>query len=40
MSSMTLGAVVGGSFTLNGTIRRLCFWPARLPNNVLQTLTQ
>jgi hypothetical protein len=25
---------------VNGTIRRLTYWPARLPNNVLQTITQ
>jgi hypothetical protein len=32
------GAANGGFF--NGTIRRLVFWGQRLPNNVLQTLTQ
>jgi hypothetical protein len=25
---------------LNGTIRRLTYWPQRLPNSTLQTLTQ
>jgi hypothetical protein len=25
---------------LNGTIRRLCFWPRRLGNEVLQGITQ
>lgn len=25
---------------VNGTIKRLCFWPQRLSNNTLQTLTQ
>jgi hypothetical protein len=25
---------------LNGTIRRLTYWPTRLPNETLQTITQ
>ena len=34
-----IGSLVGGT-SLNGTIRRLTFWPQRLANNILQTLTQ
>jgi hypothetical protein len=30
----------GGVNSLNGAIRRLCFWPQRLSNSTLQTLTQ
>jgi hypothetical protein len=30
----------GASNSLNGTIRRLTYWPARLPNTTLQSLTQ
>jgi hypothetical protein len=30
----------GSGFQLNGTIRRLCFWPTRLPNSTLQAITQ
>jgi hypothetical protein len=29
-----------GSTPINGTIRRLTYWPARLPNNVLQEITR
>ncbi len=40
VSSMTLGALVGGSLSLNGTISRLTFWPRRLPDSTLQELTR
>jgi hypothetical protein len=30
----------GSGFQLNGTIRRLVFWPQRLPNSTLQSITQ
>jgi hypothetical protein len=40
MSSMTLGGLVGGSFLLNGTIRRLTYWPSRLANSTLQEITR
>jgi len=30
----------GSSAQLNGTIRRLTFWPQRLPNSTLQSITQ
>ena len=39
-SSMTIGALIGGTFSINGCIRRLTYWPQRLPNTTLQTLTQ
>ena len=38
-SQIRIGSSVTGS-NFAGTIRRLTYWPARLPNNVLQTLTQ
>ena len=36
-------AVIGGDLSfnsMNGTIRRLAYWPARLANSTLQTITQ
>jgi hypothetical protein len=46
-SSMTMPTVTRAtigtaqaSTHINGTIRRVCYWPTRLPNNALQTLTQ
>jgi hypothetical protein len=41
LNSVQIG-VDGSAVTtiLNGTIRRLVFWGQRLPNNILQTLTQ
>jgi hypothetical protein len=36
-------AIIGGNLSynsMNGTIRRLTYWPTRLPNEVLQTITQ
>ena len=38
-SSMSIGTLVGG-LALNGHIRRLTYWRQRLPNNVLQAITQ
>ena len=38
-SSMTIGAVTGGTQHLNGHIRRLTYWPQALPSR-LQALTQ
>jgi hypothetical protein len=35
----TLTTAPGSSLT-NGTIRRLTFWGQRLPNNILQSITQ
>jgi hypothetical protein len=32
--------VIGSPVYLSGTIRRLTYWPARLPNETLQTITQ
>ena len=31
---------IGGSTLLNGTIKRLTYWPVRLPNTSLQAITQ
>jgi hypothetical protein len=41
LSSAALGnAQSGATNYLNGTIRRLTYWPQRLPNTTLQTITQ
>jgi hypothetical protein len=37
---MNIGRRDDSSFWLNGTIRRITFWPARLPNTTLQRMTQ
>jgi hypothetical protein len=39
---LSIGSGTGGSppYQLNGTIRRLTYWPARLPNSTLQAITQ
>jgi hypothetical protein len=39
VNRLEIGSIVGTSF-INGTIRRLTFWGQRLPNNVLQSITQ
>ena len=39
LNVLELGANVSTGY-LNGTIRRLCFWPTRLTNEVLQRITQ
>jgi hypothetical protein len=40
-TQLTIGySSSGGNSTLNGHIRRLTYWPARLPNSMLQTITQ
>jgi hypothetical protein len=36
---LNLGTTQGPNY-LNGTIRRLTYWPARLPDSTLQTITQ
>jgi hypothetical protein len=36
---MYIGAAHNGFEKLNGTIKRLTYWPARLPNDTLQTIT-
>jgi len=36
---LNIGALSTGNY-LNGTIRRLTYWPTRLPNETLQTITQ
>ena len=40
VNQMNLGSYVGATGFLNGTIRRLCFWPTRLSNPTLQSITQ
>ena len=40
VSQMLLGTGGTPSTVLNGHIRRLCFWPTRLANNILQSITQ
>lgn len=40
VSQLRLGARGTGLGLLNGTIRRLTYWPQRLPNETLQTITQ
>jgi hypothetical protein len=37
---LSIGSAVGGNVVLNGTIRRLTYWPQRLPNDTLETITQ
>ena len=38
VNQVEIGSISGTGF-YGGTIRRLCFWPTRLPNEVLQTIT-
>ena len=38
-TSLSIGSLAGAS-QLNGRIKRLCFWPARLPDATLQQITQ
>ena len=40
VTTLRFGRFHNGIVPLYGTIRRLCYWPARLPNSTLQTLTQ
>jgi hypothetical protein len=40
VNTLVIGGISSGSLQLNGTIRRLTYWPQRLPNSTLQTLTQ
>jgi hypothetical protein len=39
-SSLAIGMNVSSVGQLNGTIRRLTYWPTRLPNSTLQAVTQ
>ena len=39
VTQVQIGNVTGTSY-FNGTIRRICFWPTRLPANTLQSITQ
>ena len=40
VNQISLGSYVGATNFLNGTIRRLCYFPTRLANNTLQSITQ
>jgi hypothetical protein len=40
LNRMILGSFQGSATFLNGTIRRLTYWPARLPDSTLQAVTQ
>ena len=40
INALRLGSFQNGSSYANGPIKRLCFWPARLPNSTLQALSQ
>jgi hypothetical protein len=40
IDQLNIGKVEGTSIYSNGPIRRLTYWPARLPNSTLQTITQ
>jgi len=40
VSQLTLGSTGGAAEFFNGTIRRLTYWPQRLPNSTLQAITQ
>lgn len=37
---MRIGAALDGSIQINGTIKRITYYPKRLPNQVLQSITQ
>jgi len=39
-SDLSIGSRIAGGATMTGTIKRLCFWPPRLPNSTLQGITQ
>ncbi len=39
VSAMRLGTYESPGYELNGHIKRLCYWPSRLSNSVLQALT-
>ncbi len=40
VNSLEIGKVEATALFTNGTIRRLTFWPTRLPNSTLQSITQ
>jgi hypothetical protein len=40
INKVNIGANLFSTASINGTIRRLVYWGQRLPNNVLQTITQ
>lgn len=40
LNSFRVGSAVGPAAFANGTIRRLTYWPTRLPNATLQQITQ
>ena len=40
VNTMDIGKVEGSQIYSNGTIKRLVYWGQRLPNNVLQVITQ
>ena len=40
VSRINIGSYADATFQLNGTIKRLVYWGQRLPNNVLQAITQ
>jgi hypothetical protein len=40
LNQTTIGSSFTGTEVLCGTIRRLTYWPQRLPNSTLQTITQ
>jgi hypothetical protein len=40
INQANIGGATGGTEFLSGTIRRLVYWGQRLPNSVLQTITQ
>jgi hypothetical protein len=39
-SQLLIGSAFGGGEYINGTIRRLTYWPQRLPNSTLQAITR
>jgi hypothetical protein len=40
VSRLNIGNYADSTLPLNGTIKRLTYWPVRLGNNVLQQITQ
>jgi len=40
INQVSIGGAVNGTEYLSGAIRRLAYWPARLPNSTIQSITQ
>jgi hypothetical protein len=40
VNTLVIGGISSAAFELNGTIKRLTYWPTRLSNSTLQSITQ